>query len=131
MFRKCGAQMVPTKPVVLEVEARVHQGLYDYNAKKYICLELGAAAEKRVTEIHQASSHLFAGKVIDPKEGSLLRVKVPFKYNRVSCEIQGLRPLQEYTKGDHVLATIQYCGVWNVNGFSGPSWKLATLGPHP
>jgi Holliday junction DNA helicase RuvA len=29
--------------LLVGTEARVHQGLYDYNAKKYLCLELGVA----------------------------------------------------------------------------------------
>ena len=123
--------MIPSKPMHLEFTCTVRQPMYEYNKKWFLGLELAPTADNRIREIHTASSHLFAGKVIDPKEGNLLRVKVPYKYNRVTVPITGLKPLQEYSQGDVVRATIQYCGVWNVNGFSGPSWKLVTLGPHP
>ena len=32
----------------------------------------------------------------------LYHVKIPFRYNRVMCCIQGLRPIQEYEKGEFV-----------------------------
>lgn len=36
-------------------------------------------------------------------QGSLvLRVKVPFRYGRVMCRIEGLRTVQELQKGDEV-----------------------------
>ena len=121
--------MIPSKPMHLEFTCTIRQPMYEYNKKWFLGLELAPTADTRIREIHAASSHLFAGKVINPKEGNLLRVKVPYKYDRVACAVT--KPVQELVAGETVTVIIQYCGVWNVNGFSGPSWKLVTLGPRP
>jgi hypothetical protein len=33
-------------------------------------------------------------------DGRLTRVKVPFRYGRVMCRIEGLKTVQEFQKGD-------------------------------
>lgn len=35
-------------------------------------------------------------------EGKKLRVKIPFRYNRVMCQVLGLKTVQELQKGDQV-----------------------------
>jgi len=41
-------------------------------------------------------------------EGSgVLRVKIPFRYGRVMCRIEGLRTVQELQKGEEVEVTLE------------------------
>jgi hypothetical protein len=40
-------------------------------------------------------------------EGSLVRVKVPWRYGRVMCRVEGLRTVQELQKGDEVEVTLE------------------------
>jgi hypothetical protein len=41
-------------------------------------------------------------------QGSLvLRVKVPWRYGRVMCRVEGLRTIQELQKGDQVEITLE------------------------
>jgi hypothetical protein len=35
-------------------------------------------------------------------ENKVVRVKVPFRYGRVMCRIEGLKTVQEFKKGDEV-----------------------------
>jgi hypothetical protein len=126
-FKKCGTQFVPEPPLALGIKCKVHVPFHDNNSKKYLTLELPPAAEQRIRDVHKESSAHFSGKIINPQEGSLLKVKVPFKYNKVTCKVTGNRTIQELVLGDQVDVVIEYCGVWVVNGYSGPSWKLNTL----
>jgi hypothetical protein len=40
-------------------------------------------------------------------EDSLVRVKVPWRYGRVMCRVEGLRTVQELQKGDEIEVTIE------------------------
>ena len=55
--------------------AKIIKPFYDSGGRKYILIECN--------EIHY-------------------QVKIPFRYNRVMCVIQGLRPVQEYEAGEFV-----------------------------
>ena len=67
---------------------------------------------------------LFPQKLDDPLEGNVLKVKVPFRYRRVMCNVDGDTPVQSLKKGDTVLTEIQFNGVWNAHDHSGYSWVL-------
>jgi len=53
--------------------ATVHTPYYDWDGRKYLELEI---------------------------ENKITRVKVPFRYGRVMCRVDGLRTVQELQKGD-------------------------------
>jgi hypothetical protein len=40
-------------------------------------------------------------------QGSLVRVKVPWRYGRVMCRVEGLKTIQELQKGDEVEVTLE------------------------
>ena len=40
-------------------------------------------------------------------EGCVTRVKVPFRYGRVMCRIEGLKTVQELQKGDEIEIEIE------------------------
>lgn len=60
------------------VHATIHHPWYDVNGRKYIDLMLN---EK------------------------VVRVKVPFRYNRVMCHVHGITPIQSLDKGTCVECT--------------------------
>ena len=55
------------------MRATVHTPYYDWDGRKYLELLI---------------------------DGRLTRVKVPFRYGRVMCRIEGLKTVQEFQKGD-------------------------------
>ena len=62
------------------VRARLKKPFYDLNGRKYIDLDI---------------------------DGSTLKVKVPFRYNRVMCDVIGHVPIQDYKEGLIVEAVLQ------------------------
>ena len=65
---------------MVDVQATIYKPFYDIEGRKYIDLEF---------------------------ENKIVRVKVPFRYNRVMCHVLGLKTIQEFVKGDHVIAFIE------------------------
>jgi len=55
-------------------------------------------------------------------QDSLVRVKVPFRYGRVMCRVEGLKTVQELQKGDEVEITLEK-KTWD--GLE--HWVLATV----
>ena len=64
--------------------------------------------------------------VDDPHDGKILTVKVPFRYRRVMCSVNG-RPVQSLIKDDEVEVDIDFTGVWNVGNYSGYTWKIKSI----
>jgi hypothetical protein len=61
--------------------------MYDHHSKKYI-------------------------RLLDIETGKVLVVKVPYRYRRVMCTVEG-RPVQALVKGDHVeIETIRKWETW-------------------
>ena len=57
------------------MKATVHTPYYDWDGRKYFELEF---------------------------QSQVLRVKVPWRYGRVMCRVEGLKTVQELQKGDEV-----------------------------
>jgi len=55
-------------------------------------------------------------------QDSLVRVKVPFRYGRVMCRVEGLKTVQELQKGDEIEITLEK-KTWD--GLE--HWVLATV----
>lgn len=89
------------------------------NDRKYIYLNLSPDDIVRCTK----------SKVdFDPLHGSVLKVKVPFRYNRVMCKVNGLKTIQELKKGDAVDIRIEYTGTWKTpDGDTGSTWNLVEI----
>jgi hypothetical protein len=62
------------------MKATVVTPYYDWDGRKYLELEI---------------------------DGNVTRVKVPYRYGRVMCRIEGLRTVQELQKGDEVEVTLE------------------------
>jgi hypothetical protein len=56
-------------------------------------------------------------KYIDAEsQGSIIRIKIPFRYGRVMCHTSGIRPIQDIKKGEIIEATIEN-KVWDGTNF--------------
>src|SRR6056300_421943 len=106
--------------------AKVYEPMYDFNSKKYIRFMIPLKSAQTIESIHTSRTHLTVNQnVDDPLDGRVLTVKVPFRYRRVMCEVQG-RPLQSLIKDDEVEVEIDFKGVWNIGNHSGFSWILSS-----
>ena len=104
--------------------AKVHTPMYDHNDKKYIRLVIPDNCTDIIRRMHINKSHLIQNSHIDdPLDGRVLTIKVPFRYRRVMCHVQG-QPVQSLIKDDEVEVVVDFKGVWNVGGYSGYSWVL-------
>lgn len=64
----------------MEIRAEIVAPYYDYGGRKYLDLRWN----------NQVS-----------------RVKVPFRYNKVMCHVEGITPIQEFKKGQHIRALVE------------------------
>ena len=94
--------------------------------RKYFTLELDSDTVKMI-KINHVKKAIPVKILVDPLNGNLLKVKIPFRYNRVMCNVTGQKTIQEMVKGDRVQVEIKYCGWWESGGFGGPSWKLVSI----
>ncbi|AUT18996.1 hypothetical protein DSLPV1_025 [Dishui lake phycodnavirus 1] len=110
------------------VNASVFEPLYEYNDRRYMRFVLGESDAATIRARQDAKKHLVQGhRVDDPLDGRVLMVKVPWRYKRPMCKVDGLTPISCLKKGDVVELDIEFTGVWNVNGYSGYTWKLNAL----
>ena len=75
---------------------------FEYNTRRYIIVTPDNSTEK-------------------------IRVKIPFRYNRVMCQVRGDKTIQELVIGDTVTIKIKNCGRWEVNGYTGICYKCEEL----
>ena len=102
------------------MKCTVFASMMTINDRKYLYVELSPE-----DVIHCAKK----GKVeFDPLQGSVLKVKVPFRYNRVMCKVNGLKTIQELKKGDAIDIRIEYTGTWKTpEGDTGSTWTLVEI----
>ena len=107
--------------------AKVHTPMYDHNDKKYISVVIPENCAKIIHKMHINKLHLIANEHIDnPLDGQILTVKVPFRYRRVMCKVEG-KPVQSLIRDDEIEIDINFMGTWNVGNYSGYSWKLVSV----
>lgn len=107
--------------------AKVHTPMYDHNDKKYIRLVIPEKCVEIMRKVQNNKSGLIQhSHVDDPLDGFILTVKVPFRYRRVMCQVEG-QPVQSLPKDAEVEVEVDFCGVWNVGNYSGYSWKLVSI----
>jgi len=104
--------------------ARVHTPMYDHNDKRYIRLVIPENYCEIIKSMQSNKAHLIKNTHVDnPLNGRILTVKVPFRYRRVMCKVEG-KPVQSLIKDDEIEIDINFMGVWNAGNYSGYSWKL-------
>jgi hypothetical protein len=65
---------------MMEINAEIVAPFYDYGGRKYLDLRW---------------------------DGQVTRVKVPFRYKKVMCHIDGITPVQELKKGQKIHALVE------------------------
>lgn len=105
---------------------KVHTPMYDFNDKKYIRFIIPSKVSEIIERMHGQRLHLLVNQNIDnPLDGKVLTVKVPFRYRRVMCKVEG-RPIQSLKKDDETEVELDFKGIWNVGNHSGFSWILSS-----
>ena len=104
----------------------VGRSMYMNNDKYYLDLILCNEDVRRVTRL-QKPMYRPNATYMNPLNGRVLRVKVPFRYNRVACTVLGNRTVQELEAGDFIEAGVKFCGPWRTGQYYGYSWKLSSL----
>jgi len=114
--------------MIVHLNVEVYEPMYEHNDKKYIRFLLDQRGVDVVRRAQLAKSHLLRySRVEDPLDGSLIVVKVPYRYRRVMCEVVGGVPVQALERGAPVQVSLEFCGAWNKEGYCGYSWKLKKL----
>ena len=127
-FKKRGSLYRPHEITNIACNCKIAKSIYQYNQKYYVDLELVPETVRRVKELHASSESLMLkeNKVI-PLNDKKLKVKVPFRYNKVTCKMPGNKTVHELLQGDRVKVNLEYCGVWTVGEYCGVSWKLTLI----
>lgn len=126
-FRRRGSLVMPRNPVDMTFKCRIASPMYERNQKKYLELEVCDQIKKRIETIHSHTNDYITKIFMNPLQGVTLKVKVPFRYGRVTCKVGGIKPIQEMQMGDNVNVVVEFCGVWEFGEYCGLSWKLATI----
>ena len=104
---------------------KVHTPMFDHNDKKYIRFFISDAVKQRIQFAHSRNP-LDREHRLDPLEGNVLTVKVPFRYRRVMCTFEGV-PVQSLQKDDTVDVDVTYMGMWTHEAYCGYTWKLTYI----
>ena len=111
----------------MKFSAKVYEPMYEHNEKKYIRLVIPENCAEIVRRNHINKYRFIKNSHIDnPIEGRILTVKVPFRYRRVMCRVEG-EPIQALTIGSEVEVEVDFSGAWNVGNYSGYCWKLVSI----
>lgn len=112
----------------MKFSAKVHEPMYEFNEKKYLRLVIPETCSDIIRRMHTSKAHLLTSvtHVDDALEGRVLKVKVPFRYRRVMCAVEG-RPVQSLARGDEVEVEVEFKGAWNAGDHSGFAWVLVRL----
>lgn len=111
----------------MKATVSIYEPMYEFNDKKYIRFIIPNNCSEIIERMHTHRMHLLKNDQLDnPLDGHILKVKIPFRYRRVMCKVQG-RPIQSLEKGQEVEVEIDFKGVWNVGNYSGFSWVLSSL----
>lgn len=106
--------------------AEVYEVMFEYNDKKYFRVLVPEKMTDVIAKIQMSSSRFIQNRNVEnPLDGRILKIKIPFRYRRVMCNVEG-RPIQSLIKGDVVDVNVDFKGVWNIENHSGFSWVLSS-----
>jgi len=107
---------------------KVYEPMYDHSDKKYIKVTIPTSTRDYINGLHaNCSGKLFNSSIHNPLEDDVLTLKVPFRYRRVMCEVEGDSPVSSLSKGDNVKIYAQFSGAWNVSNYSGFTWTIKKI----
>lgn len=99
------------------MKCTVHTGLFEQNGRRYMKIHV------KDPKLFYKGPQRYVKHFVNPLDGDVLTVKIPFRYNRVMCSVAGDLTLQELQPGDVVDIEVTFCGHWLVGGYGGPTWK--------
>lgn len=107
----------------------VVEPLYVHNEKRYMDVKILNHADldlvKRLSKTN-SKSEKFSNSF---KNENVLKVKIPYRYRKIECKVEGLKTIYEYRKGDMARIEVLYMGEWVVGDFAGNTWKLLGISP--
>ena len=78
-----------------------------------------------IVSMQEKKKHLIQNTFVDdPLDGNILRVKIPYRYRRCMCKVEGLTPVEGMERGARVEVEISFAGAWNKGEHSGYAWKV-------
>ena len=118
---------------MIPMECEVYEPMYEYNDKKYMRVVIDNRTRDYIQGLHESKSRFIVNQhnIDDPLEGNVLTIKIPFRYRRVMCTIEGDTPVQSLAKGDKVKIVANFSGAWNVANHSGYAWVIKTIQTPP
>ena len=126
--KRRGSLVMPKNPYNLSFRCKVGGPMHEKNGKYYMDLLLPDITAARIRRVHEdMRKFLTKDSLWDPMSGNRLRVKVPYRYNRVTCKVSGRKVLQELDTNDFINATVEFCGVWEMSEWCGLSWKFTLV----
>lgn len=106
----------------MRFRATVREPLYEFHDKRYIRFEVPDDVVAKIVSVHVKK------KVDDdPLDGNILRVKVPYRYRRCMCKVEGLTPVEALERGATVEVDVAFTGHWHVGTHTGYTWKLTWI----
>lgn len=127
-FKRVGDSWFPKKPCHIRVVCTVAEPMYEINSKKFLNIELHENTVKLIEKIHDDSKkYITSSSVVNALYNNVLKVKIPWRYNRAMCKVHGIKGFYSLTTGDRINAVIEYCGVWSSNDFCGTTWKMVEM----
>lgn len=94
--------------------------MYPVGTRKYMKIELDDKTKHSVIKTQNTKK---SEEHINPLDGNILAIKVPFRYNRVDCKVLGITPVEDLKQGDYIYTTVQFCGAWK----SGLYWRINSI----
>ena len=105
----------------------VHRPIHEYYDRRYMDFMVNEETRKKIEKIHKSVEIDHSKPFDDCLSGNILRVKVPFRYNRVMCKTEGHKTIYEYQVKDKAIVNIKFCGFWNTENLCGVTWKLISI----
>lgn len=103
---------------------KISKPMYDVSKVKYIDFEIPESITTKIQDLYEREAKYYKLNVPTiPLKGNVLSVKVPWRYNRVGCTVNGLVPVQDMEKDQEATVVIEYCGTWALGMF----WKLGAI----
>ena len=108
---------------MIPLDGNVYEPMYEYNDKRYIRIVVNDRTRDYINGLQESKSRFIMNKqnVDDPLQGNVLTIKVPYRYRRVMCTVEGDTPVQSLAKGDLVKIIANFSGAWNCLLYTSPS----------
>jgi len=114
----------------MKIKCVLENPMYKQNEKRYINIKLDEKTSHVIEKIQSNVKYkLTNDKIQDPLSDSVLRVKIPWRYNRIMCTTD--EHFFELSKGAPIEVDIEFCGPWNVGEHSGFTWKVSSIKKFP